>query len=376
MANLTEKGKLALNYIKEFYPKGKFTAADLSLAAGEKIVAATLNSLVAKDFLLKYPETSPIKYEVKQIPEDLNTLINNTNISKNENLHRALKNKNDEFYTMYIDIQKECQYYESYFENKRIYLNCDNEDSNFWKYFLDNFSRLKLKSLTATSLSKKKLYTEDGNIITTTILTGTGAFDSAECIQLLDVNDIVITNPPFSLFRKLACLLQEHNLLFLIIGNENTFASTEIFPMIKNHTIWTGYNKVKTFVLPSGDTQTFGNICWFTNLPVKKDIPFIPLTRPYNETFYKKYENYYTAINVDKVIDIPKDYDGIIGVPISILNKINFDQFELLGLAAGNSKNNKLYFSVEYIPSPLDRGGCGVVDGVRKYSRVFIKKKG
>jgi len=146
--------------------------------------------------------------------------------------------------------------------------------------------------------------------------------------------------------------------------------------MIKNRTIWTGYNKIETFILPSGETQSFGNICWFTNIPIKKEIPFIELNRSYDENFYKKYDNYYTAINVDRIVDIPKDYDGIIGVPISILNKFNFDQFELLGLAAGNSKNNKLYFSVEYIPSPLDRGGCGVIKGVRKYSRVFIRKKG
>lgn len=372
---ITEKGLLALKAIKEHYPSGQFSAKMLSEQSQENFVAATLNSLVAQGFLIKYPEYSPIKYAVKQLPEDLDSLII-SKVSKNDNLHRALKNKNDEFYTLYADIEKECEHYKKFFENKRIYLNCDSEDSNFWIYFLNNFTKFKLKSLTATSLSRNKLYTEDGVNVDTTILNGTGAFDSEECVELLNINDIVITNPPFSLFRKLACLLQQHSISFLIIGNENTFASTEIFPMIKNRTIWTGYNKVETFTLPSGETQSFGNICWFTNIPVKKEIPFIELNRPYNENFYKKYDNYYTAINVDRVIDIPKDYDGIIGVPISILNKLNFDQFELLGLAAGNSKNNKLYFSVEYTPSPLDRGGCGVVEGVRKYSRVFIKRKG
>lgn len=295
-------------------------------------------------------------------------------MSNNDNLHFALKNKNDEFYTLYEDIEKECNNYLSFFKHKKIYLICDNIESNFWKYFFNNFNILELTSLTATSLNKKLFYTENGKDIISKILKGTGDFQTEEIQEILKEQDLIITNPPFSLFRKLVVLLEQYNKQYLLIGNENTFASTEIFPLIKDEKITTGYNKVKNFLTPEGKIQSFGNITWFTNLPIEKKVKPIKLVKKYDENIYPKYDNF-NAINVDKVTEIPMDYNGPIGVPITYLNKHNKEQFEILGLAAGNTKNNHLNYSVEYTPSPLDRGGCGVINGVRKYSRVFIQKR-
>lgn len=295
----------------------------------------------------------------------------------NENLHQALKNKNDEFYTFYEDIEKECNNYISFFENKKIYLICDDDESNFWKYFLKQFNKFKLKSLTATSLSfpKGKYFcTEDGKNIIFQNLVENGDFQTAEIQKILKEQDIIITNPPFSLFRKLVILLEQYNKQYLLIGNENTLASTEIFPLFKDEKITIGYNKVKTFFTPNKEIKTFGNITWFTNLPIQKIVKPLRLTKKYDENIYKKYDNF-EAINVDKVAEIPLDYNGIMGVPITYLNKHNDQQFKILGLAAGNTKNNNLNFEVKYTPSPLDRGGCGVINGVRKYSRVFIQKR-
>ncbi len=295
----------------------------------------------------------------------------------NDNLHNALRNKNDEFYTLLDDIERECDNYKKFFINKIIYLNCDDENSNFWKYFFNNFQELQLKELIATHLEEPKSYilkTQDGKTINKTPLLKNGSYDSEECLKLLDLSDIIITNPPFSKSKEFISLIIEHNKQLLVIGNENAFSSTLIFPLLKNHKIWTGFNKVSSFLTPEGNLKNFGNICWFTNIPINKNIPFIECTKKYDPDIYLRYNNF-EAINVDRVTDIPKDYDGIMGVPISFINKWNRDQFELLGLAAGNTKTNNLNFSVPYAPHPLDRGGCGIVNNnIRKYTRVFIKK--
>lgn len=375
---LTEKGKLALNYVKECFPSGTFSAKDLSDACGEKIVAATLNGVVNNGYLNRY-ETSPITFEL--VPnvniETLTSLVKEKK-SGNDNLHNALKAKNDEFFTFYEDVEKECINYISHFKEKIIYLNCDNEDSQFWKYFFTNFISLGLKQLVATALNKDniayKIWSDDGINIHRTPLTGTGDFLSEECQEILKMADIVVTNPPFSRFREMVILILKHKKKFLLIGNENTFASTEIFPLIKDNLIWTGFNKVQHFLEPNGNIKEFGNICWFTNLTINKEIPFIPLTAKYSKENYPFYDNF-EAINVDRVDLIPYDYDGIMGIPISYLSKYNPKQFEIVGLAAGNTKTNKLNFEVPYTPHELDRGGCGVIKGVRKYSRVFVKRK-
>jgi len=293
----------------------------------------------------------------------------------NDNLHRALRNKNDEFYTYLSDVEKECAHYISYFSDKVIYCNTDDENSAFWHYFVDNFENLGIKKVIATHLESPQSYKleYDGNSVIKTLLKGDGNYSSSECIEILDKVDIVVTNPPFSKSKEFITLIIEHNKDLLVIGNENAFSSTLLFPLLKDHKIWTGYNKVKTFFTPTGETKDFGNICWFTNLP-REEKPFIPLSKVYDETSYKRYENF-DAINVDRLTDIPKDYAGVMGVPISLIGKYNPKQFEILGLAAGNTKAHKLNYNVAYTPHPLDRGGCGIVEGQRKYTRVFVYLK-
>lgn len=375
---LTEKGYNAARLIQQYYPNGKFSAADLTAKSGQTIVAATLNA-VAKNGVLNRYETSPITFElIPGINIESLAPIGKKKTAGNDNLHNALKTKNDEFFTFYKDIEAECSHYTHHFKNKIIYLNCDDEDSQFWQYFFTNFVSFGLKGLIATHLDKEntsyKIVSIDGINIQRIPLTGIGDFSSEECQEILDEADIIITNPPFSRFREMVSLILKHNKKFLLIGNENTFASTEIFPLIKDNLVWTGFNKVRQFLQPDGTTKDFGNICWFTNLEIEKDIPFITLTEKYSVEAYPFYDNF-EAINIDRVELIPCDYYGIMGIPVSYLGKYNPKQFEIIGLAAGNTKTNKLNFDVPYTPHELDRGGCGVVKGVRKYSRVFVKRR-
>ena len=385
MLNLTDKGIKAMNYIIQYFTDDDiFSASELSLKSNEKFLAITLNALVERNLLIKYP-TSPVKYSMASNCKEIfnNFLLENNNSIKNnnDNLHKALKNKDDEFYTYYDDVEEEMKNYFHHFINKIIFLNCNDADedkSAFWDYFVNNFSILQLKKLIATSYNPDGMAimkTYDGKNTIITNLNGTGSYDSSESLEILDEADIVITNPPFSLFRDLIKILINKNKLFLLIGNENTFASTEIFPLVKDGKIWTGFNKIKKFKRPNNEEdREFGNICWFTNLSNNKQNEELILTKNYLPNNYPFYDNYYTAINIDALVDIPKDYDGIMGIPISYLNKYNPNQFQILGLAAGNSKANNLFYDVPHIDSPLERGGCGVVNGVRKYSRVFVKK--
>lgn len=378
---ITKRGLEALQQIKNFFNSGDiFTASVLSEKAGEKFVANTLNALANENLLLKIGG-SPIQYKVPELFLDEIKNIENQSLKKNnnnDNLHSALKKKNDEFFTFYADIEAECDHYKNFFKDKIIYLNCDDEDSNFWKYFFDHFIEFKIKELWATHLDTAQSYllkTIDGINIIKENLIGNGDYNSEECLKLLTQCDIVITNPPFSKSKEFISLIVDYNKYFLVIGNENAFSSTLIFPLLKDEKIWTGFNKVKKFFTPENEIQSFGNILWFTNIPINKDIPLINCTKTYNPSLYLRYDNF-DAINVDAIDDIPKDYKGIMGVPISYVGKHNPQQFEILGLAAGNTKNNHLNFSVPYTPHKLDRGGCGVVnDTTRKYTRVFIRRK-
>ena len=290
----------------------------------------------------------------------------------NDNLHKALKNKNDEFYTCLTDIQKELQHYKSFLKGKKIYLNCDDLTSNFWKFFIKEFDNFELCSIISTSLEGIKR-TYNGSIITEESLKGDGSFYSDECIEIMKTQDVVITNPPFSLFRKLIVLLTDLNKDFIIIGNENTLSSIEVFPLFKDKKIFLGYNSVKEFYRPDGTTQTFGNIKWFTSFNINKEYPKINFVKSYNEKEYPTYDNY-EAINVDKVKDIPKDYQGIMGVPVSFLAKCNPAEFNILGIATGSSNKHNLNFTVPHISNPLEKGGCCVLQGKRKYTRVFIQR--
>ena len=283
---------------------------------------------------------------------------------KNKNLHSAKKAKNDEFYTQLSDIENEVRHYRHHFDGKSVFLNCDNPEwSNFWKFFELNFEFLKLKKLTSVhyeaDISTYKLEMFGVGDTLKTPLKQSGDFRSDESIAILKEADIVVTNPPFSLFREYIAQLMEYDTKFLVIGSLNAVTYKEIFPLIKDNEMWLGINNVKEFKQPDGSMKKFGNINWYTNLEHYKRNEEIILYRRYNEDEYPQYDNY-DAINVDKVADIPKDYSGAMGVPITFLGKYNPDQFEIVGQMANTfiDKNNKGY--------PFINGG-------RKYARVLIK---
>lgn len=296
----------------------------------------------------------------------------------NANLAKARFIKNDEFYTLYEDIEKEISNYENQFKNKIIYCNCDSpKESNFWKFFIENFQKLKIKKLIAVSYDESIRYEYDGDKIDNVKLNSTGDFRSDECIKFLKESDIIVINPPFSLFREYLNLLINYNKNFLILGNKNSIFNKSIFNLFLNGIIKFGYNNVTNFRQPDNSIKKFGNITWFTNLEVNKPNIFINLTKTYNPKDYLKYDNF-NAINVDKLKDIPKDYRGIIGVPISILDKLPSNQFELIWYASGNLKDSPSYILnniLHYKKHKEDRGGAPVMNGKRKFTRCFIKLK-
>lgn len=321
----------------------------------------------------------------------------------NKTLQAARKEKNDEFYTQLADIENELKHYRQHFEGKTVLCNCDDPyESNFFKYFAMNFNFLKLKKLIATcydsspiaftqlslfdggkeipngsrkayriELTEVKDYNGDGAIDLADVeymlrygdnppkkLNGNGDFRSEECLKLLKQADIVVTNPPFSLFREYVAKLIEYDKKFIIIGNQNAITYKEIFPLLKDNKMWLGYNsgaqifRVPTtierknlFVRDGVTYAKFGNICWYTNLEQPKRHELLPLYKKYTPEEYPKYDNY-DAIEVSKVAEIPCDYvssencNGIMGVPITFLDKYNPDQFEIVGLL--NSSNEEL----------------------------------
>ncbi len=310
----------------------------------------------------------------------------------NNNLHNAKACKNDEFYTGLSDIENELAHYKGHFKGKAIYCNCDDPRvSNFFHYFSHNFNRLGLKRLIGSCYknqkpdlfsqndSEKAVYLDYGGTkndndmpdkdeIGISHLAGDGDFRNAESIALLKQADIVVTNPPFSLFREYMAQLVEHDKKFLIIGNQNAICYKEIFPLLKDNKVWLGhrYGGMTFHVAEHNDalgtkTQTFGNICWFTNLENNKRNDTLPLFRLYNENDYPKYDNY-DAINVDRVNNIPVDYDGAMGVPITFMHKYNPEQFDVLGLS-------------RYIDCDSRVKKDFTVNGETVYMRVVIKHK-
>ena len=293
--------------------------------------------------------------------------------AKSNNLSKAKLEKNDEFYTKLSDIENELKYYKDHFKNKVVFCNCDDPfESNFFKYFAMNFNALGLKKLIATSyasspivgselnnyidsdqellIQNKKAYkvimselkdtNGDGRedlfdvqeLIKHRIryLKGDGDFRSDESIELLKQADIVVTNPPFSLFREYVSLLMEHKKKFVIIGSQNAIAYKEIFPLIKENKIWTGMSpRSMSFKTPEGDIKTV-NAKWFTNLDIPKRHEELILYKKYNPEDYPKYVNF-NGIEVSRVTDIPMDYEGYMGVPITFIENYNPDQFELIG---------------------------------------------
>ena len=240
-------------------------------------------------------------------------------MSNNQNMHKAKTEKNDEFYTLYTDVEKEVSLYSQYLKDKVIYCNCDNPYvSNFFRYFANNFKDLGIKKVIATCYNNGKgafkavlehqvedigEWLNDGNV---TLLNEDGDFASPECVKLLDEADIVVTNLPFSLFRKFVALLMEHKKQFLIIGNKNAITYKDIFPLIKENKLWLGCTSPKEFVQPDGaePKKMNGLTRWFTNLPVEKREEYLDLVEEYSPDKYPMYDNY-NAINVNKVSDIP-----------------------------------------------------------------------
>ena len=295
--------------------------------------------------------------------------------AKNTNLNKAKTAKNDEFYTQLSDIEKELGHYKEHFKDKIVFCNCDDpEESNFWFYFAQNFQFLGLKKLISThyetdkpsyKLEIVKDVNADGKInnldVIKTPLIQNGDFRSNECIELLKECDIVVTNPPFSLFREFVAQLVEYDKKFLIIGNKNAITYKKIFNLIKGDLMWLGYNTPQDFIQPTDlvKKSLSGMTRWFTNLDVKKRHEDLILFRNYTPEKYPKYDNY-DAINVDKTVDIPMDYAGVMGVPITFMDNYNPDQFEILG-------------DSRYITGECN--DINIVNGVLKYRRIMIRNK-
>lgn len=288
---------------------------------------------------------------------------------KNTRLNQAAKNKKDEFYTQLIDIENELRHYKEHFRGKTVLCNCDDPRvSNFFHYFAYNFRELGLKRLITTCYKNQDLNlfsnndceraiwleyngeTDGGRVPTVEEIgvhtfKGDGDFRSQECIELLKQADIVCTNPPFSLFREYVAQLMEYDKKFLIIGHQNAITYKEIFPLIKDNKIWLGYGfkgNAAHFISKYEDVATASDhqkgmirvsrVTWYTNLEIKKRHENLILTETYkgNEENYPHYDNY-DAIEVGKTSDIPYDYNGAMGVPITFLDKYNPEQFEIIG---------------------------------------------
>lgn len=317
----------------------------------------------------------------------------------NKLLQKAKKSKSDEFYTQLCDIENELQYYKTHFRDKVVFCNCDDpRESNFFKYFFDNFKELNLKKVLAAcykeqanDLFNNEDANENGfffeytgedektspqNMTDIVYFKGDGDFRSSESIELLKTSDIVVSNPPFSLFREYVDQLVKYDKKFLIIGNVNAITYKEIFKLIKENKAWLGINLgrgVSGFIVPqhyelygtearidhSGNRIVSPNNClWLTNLDTFKRHEDIFLTKKYfgNENEYPKYDNY-DAINVNKTQDIPLDYKGVMGVPITFLHKFNPDQFELIKFRKGSD------------------GKDLSINGKCPYFRILIKNK-
>ena len=275
----------------------------------------------------------------------------------NTNLNIAKNTKNDEFYTRFEDIEKELNNYKDFFKDKVVYCNCDRVDgenrSNFFVYFTKYFKEFGLKRLICTSYNKGGkgrlcIYNDETNLNDIIDMDGDGDFRSEECVKWLKKCDVVVTNPPFSLFREYMAQLMEYGKKFLIVGNKNAITYKEFFPLIKDNKIWLGMSAPTAYSTPLKEVenektqykengvvyQKFGNHGWFTNIEHSNRTYPLDLYKNYNAEKYPKYDNY-DAINVDKVTDIPYDYNGVMGVPITFLDKYCPTQFEIVGLMSG-----------------------------------------
>ena len=351
---------------------------------------------------------------------------------KNSSLNNAFTSRKDEFYTEYEDIAKEIGYYKDCFRGKKVLCNCgDSTQSNFFKYFILNFEELGLTSLISTSyagsfieeqlnqadllpraykaivtnvpntkpnlpdgsLDIKRIFATEGNSLEP--LNGDGDFRSPECEELLRDAHIVVTNPPFSLFREYISQLYRHNNDFIVLGNMNAATTKEIFPLFRDNKIWYGRS------IRSGDRKFYvpnnyplnaagcgvgeqgrcfirvKGVRWFTNIDSGILYKPLPLTQEYDPVANPAYDNY-NAIEVGRTANIPANYKGIMGVPITFLDKYSPDQFEILMLANGNARTNtdpQLLQKVGYRRLPEDRGGIPIIGDRKMYARILIRKK-
>ena len=332
--------------------------------------------------------------------------------SQNTNLTLAKANKKDEFYTQLSDIERELKHYKKHFKDKVVLCNCDDPRvSNFFHFFSYNFEKFGLKKLIATCYknqdsdlfsqnnSERAIYLEytgdkngnnvpDAEEIGIKHLKGDGDFRSVECIELLKEADIVVTNPPFSLFREYIAQLVEYDKKFVIIGNLNALTYRDIFKLIKENKLWFGHSihsGDREFRVPedyplnaaSSRIDDEGNkyirvkgVRWFTNLDYNERHEDLILFKNYNSEEYPTYDNY-NAINVDVTKLIPMDYQGVMGVPITYIDKYNPDQFEILGMASSAGYNE----DIVGIPFIGEKDARPIVNGKNTYARVFIKNK-
>lgn len=354
----------------------------------------------------------------------------------NSNLNDSARNKQDEFYTQLSLVESELKHYRQHFRGKTVLCNCDDPyESNFFKYFAMNFNALGLKKLITTCYATSPVtgkefqyYVDNGGQLsfiqdknnspvpaenerkpykveitsvtdengdgridlsdveylmrntknTMTLLDGDGDFRSLECVELLKEADIVVTNPPFSLFRDYIALLEQHSKQYIIIGNMNAAIYKEIFPLIADNKLWLGYNsghfwfkvpdsyeekKTDFKIDESGQKwRRMGNICWFTNVDIDKRHEDMVLFRNYTPEEYPKYDNY-DAIEVSKTADIPCDYYGVMGVPLTFMSQYNPEQFQIVGLDRYT------------VPKEFLVGGRVAINGKPKYARILIRRK-
>ena len=337
-------------------------------------------------------------------------------MAANRNLHSAKSNKKDEFYTQLSDIENELRHYRDHFRGKVVYCNCDDPRvSNFFRYFSLNFKLLGLKKLITTcyknqqmdmfsqNKSEKAIYLEyDGTRNSSGVpsaedigihhLEGNGDFRSPECIKLLKGADIVVTNPPFSLFREYVAQLMEYDKKFIIIGAKNAITYKEIFPFIKDDKMWVGYKTMSgsllcdvpqryveeikrnynkaSYKIIDGKLKMLCPAMWYTDLDHQKRHEELILYKRYSPEEFPKYDNY-DAIEVSKTKEIPYDFDGAMGVPISFLDKHNPEQFEIIGLSASAGYRKEIVG----LPFLGDRDARPKLGNRTTYARIFIKNK-
>lgn len=337
----------------------------------------------------------------------------------NKALNEAYARRYDEFYTLYDDVQDELQHYSAHFKGKIVYCNCDMPVySNFYRYFKDNFHELGLKKLVATYLIDYEAYPfgtykwgYDGVTEQANLIHGDGDFRSEACLELLSCCDIVVTNPPFSLFRQYMQVMMDYGCKFLILGPFNACTYRDVFPLFKDNKIWLGgTGKELLFEVPKEHKQWLlehkqegsayrirgGRVlaklcscCWITNLDNSQRHQWLELTAHYDPSKYTRYINY-DAINVDRLKDIPADYDGVMGVPITFLGKYNPNQFEIVAFRYGNDGRDLMINKGGEVKQTYTRmlikntSAVGLLtgdaytictDGKSRYARVGIKHK-